>query len=100
METIYKYQLSVVDFQMIDLPKGAEILSVQTQPPTYGDKSDQLFMWVKIDTTNELEPRRIRIFGTGHPMEYEHELNFIGTVQMNNYSLVWHIFENTMKEQK
>ena len=100
METIYKYELSVIDFQIIDMPKGAEILSVQIQPSAFGGDSDRLFLWVKIDTSNELEPKRIRIFGTGNPMEYEHELNFIGTVQMNNYSLVWHVFENIMKEQK
>lgn len=100
MKTIYKYTLEITDYQIIDLPEGANILSVQTQPPPYGDIREQLCMWVQVDTENSLIPRRIRIFGTGNPMTYEHDLKFIGTVQMNNNALVWHIFENIIKEKQ
>ena len=97
IKTIYKYLLEVTDYQIIDLPAGAEILSVQPQPPPYGNIQEQLCMWVQIDTQNELEPRRIRIFGTGNSMSYEHQLRFIGTVQMNNHAFVWHVFENILE---
>ena len=99
MEKIYKYKLEVTDFQIINLPKDAEILSVMSQPPTYGEMIDSLYMWVKLNDENPLVPRRIRVFGTGNPMNYEHTLRFIGTVSMNSNSLIWHVFENIMETE-
>lgn len=87
MQVIYKYPLRVTDFQEFDMPEGAEILSV-------GVVNDELFLWAKVETDNEPEPRRIRIFGTGNPMRYEHKIKFIGTVLMYKGSLVWHVYEN------
>lgn len=102
MKTIYKYPLKVTDFQEIELPEGAEILSVQTQILGSGKRlfvSDrqELCLWAMVDPDNPLVPRRIRIFGTGNPMEYEHELKFIGTCQMHNGALIWHVFENHIR---
>ncbi len=94
MITIYKYILDINDFQTVDMPEGAEILSVKIQPPKCSGGPEQLCMWVNIDTDKMLIPRRIRIFGTGNPMVYEHELKFIGTAQTADGYLVWHVFEN------
>ena len=99
MEKIYKYKLEITDYQIIDLPKNAKILSVMSQPPAYGEVIDSLYMWAGVDDDNPIEPRRIRIFGTGNPMAYEHKLKFIGTVSMNSNSLIWHVFENIMENE-
>jgi len=99
MKKIYKYKLKMTEFQIVDLPEDSEILSVMSQPPSYGEMNDSLYMWVKLDDEKPLAPRRIRIFGTGHDMEYQHELRFIGTVSMNHNSLIWHVFENYKENQ-
>lgn len=99
MKKIYKYPLELTDFQEVDMPEGAEILSVQTQYAPFGSPlKEHLCMWAMVDTDKPVQTRRIRIFGTGNPMTYEHELKFIDTVQMSNHALVWHVFENYIKE--
>ena len=103
MERIYKYPLEITDFQEVDMPEGAEILCVQSHYAPYGYEkpySECPTLWAKVDDEKPCVPRRIRIFGTGNPMEYEHELKYIGTCQMMNQKLVWHVFENYIKEQK
>jgi hypothetical protein len=99
LKTIHKYPLDIKDFQEVDMPDGARILCVKTQPSPVGSKiSEQIVMWAEVDTDNPLTPRRIRIFGTGNPVKYEHQIDYIGTVQMQNYALTWHIYENYIKE--
>ncbi len=100
MKKIYKYPLEVTDFQEVMMPEGAKIICVQCQPAPYGKPlKEQICMWAEIDDEAPLVPRRIRIFGTGNPMKYEHEIKYIGTVQMSNHALVWHVYENYIKEQ-
>lgn len=85
MTTIWKYPLRIQDVQDIEMPEGAQILSLQTQ-------GGVPMLWVKVVETAKLEARRLFIFGTGHPI-VDDGLGFIGTVQTNNGALVWHIFE-------
>lgn len=99
MERVYKYPLYIDDFQEVEMPQGAEILCVQTANAPYGSRTSETpTLWAKVDDTKPIEVRRFRVFGTGHPMEYEHELVYIGTTQQNNGALVWHVFENIIKE--
>jgi len=42
MKTIWKFPLAVDGFQKIDMPKGAEVLTVQTQ-------GERACLWVKLD---------------------------------------------------
>ncbi len=105
MKTVYKYPLKITDFQEIDMPEGSEILSVKTQMlgsgnRLFGNDRQELCLFAAVDEENPLVPRRIRIFGTGNPMEYEHELKYIGTSQMHNGALIWHVFENYIKEKQ
>ena len=84
--TIYKYQIQITDVQMVKLPINAAILTAQMQ-------GDQLCLWAKIEETNtDTEDRMIEVFGTGHPMT-SHLRRYIGTVQMDGGSLIWHVFE-------
>lgn len=85
---IWKYPLQITDKQIIAMPKGAEILSV-------GLQHGFVTLWVKadIDGSNSLEPVTIGIFGTGKSLPEEVNVaQFIGTVQVLDGQLVWHVF--------
>lgn len=88
---IYKYQLSIKDYQEILLPKDSEILTIQLQ-------GENACMWVLIDL-NEPErfARKIEIFGTGQIINYDMGVDrkYISTFQMHGGQLVFHAFEYT-----
>ena len=84
MQTIYKYPLS--PHIGVDLPVGAEILTVQMQ-------HGAAWLWAKIDTDqHKTENRKIRCYGTGHKMNGV-PAKYIGTFQIDNGALVFHVFE-------
>lgn len=82
--TVYKYQLGVGDLQSVEMPRDAQILTVQVQRGT-------VCLWALVDPDAALVTRRIRIAGTGHVIEGAH--TYIGTVQQMGGALVWHVFE-------
>ena len=81
MKTIYKYPLNSHDCTL-QLPKGAEILTVQLQNgiPT---------LWALVNPTTVTEERHICIVGTG--WDVEDTMKYI-TTYMDGY-FVWHAFE-------
>lgn len=85
MKVIHKYQLVICEEQIITLPAGYQILSVQEQ-------GDHICMWAVVDPYNSAPGTAIiNIFGTGYAINDDIERQFIGTVQIRG--LVWHIFE-------
>ncbi len=86
MKTIWKMQLALKDNQVIALPKGSTILTVQIQRGTP-------CLWALVDPTKLQEKRHIRIAGTGHPIIEKEASRYIGTVQMLESDLIWHVFE-------
>lgn len=80
---IWKYPLGNGSPQMVSMPKGAEILTVQVQ-------AGHTCLWAHVDPNEELEPRKIYIVGTGHPTPAD-AWRYIGTIQQPPF--VWHIFE-------
>ncbi len=83
MKQIWKYKVENV----IEIPKGAEILSVQIQ-------NGQMFnacIWVKVNPENELEKRKFVVIGTGHSFD-DTNMKYIGTYQDGPF--VWHLFED------
>ena len=86
MKTIYKYPLIITDSQIVEMPKGAKILTVQTQ-------NDTVCLLALVDTERPPEQHTIFIFGTGHPFLLNKSATYLGTVQTNNGMLVWHVFE-------
>lgn len=88
MITIYKYPIPIEDYFTLELPKDAKILTIQTQRGT-----PQL--WAMIDSEVEKETRYFRLSGTGHPMgeDYLRIINYVGTFQIENGALVFHLFE-------
>lgn len=87
MKKIFKYPVpSEGEFQIM-LPKGAQVLSVQTQ------KGKPCF-WALVDPDEKQSDfRKFRLAGTGHPIETENLRGFIGTFQLLNGDLIFHLFE-------
>lgn len=83
---IWKFDFSTTDNFELNLPKGAEILTVQTQ---HGRGR----IWAICDTeTKETELRKFAIAGTGNPFDFTGK-KYIGTYQEHEGRLVWHLFE-------
>lgn len=86
MKKIFKYLLEIIEEQIKLIPKNGEILTVQTQ-------NDEVYLWALIDPNMDYEDRKIRIIGTGHPIDDWEKLQYIGTTQQMNGQLIWHVFE-------
>jgi hypothetical protein len=89
-KVIYKYDIYPDDIIDIELPIGAEILTVQTQG---GNPK----LWALVDPSEIKEVRTFRLAGTGHTIECGRgsEYKYIGTFQLYDTfgSLVLHLFE-------
>ena len=85
MRTIWKYNFEITDVLAIEMPRGAEIIHIDTQ-------SDVPSLWALVDPEAGKEGRRFRIFGTGHPIDSS-TLSYLGTFQTNGGQLVFHVFE-------
>ena len=85
---IFKYEVPIKNNFVLELPIHCKILSFQAQ-------NENLFIWVLVDTDKALCPRYFCLLGTGHDIDYHPDLmKYIGTVQISNGTLVWHLFEN------
>lgn len=90
MTTIWKYPLDLKDEQVVKMPQGAQILSVQRQ---FGN----LMLWALVDSKAPSESREIIIAATGAPFPNVGIARHIGTVQMLDGALIWHVFEKAKK---
>jgi len=89
MKSIWKYPVEGgTDIIHIEMPKDAEIISMQVQHGTP-------CIWAIVDDNNEKVDRVFEIIGTGHSLpELRYlERKFIDTFQVNGGSLVFHLFE-------
>lgn len=84
--TIWKFVLEISDIQEIQMPGGADILSVAEQ-------DGRLCLWALVDPGAIRECRKVWIIVTGNPFPEAVELHFIGTVPMHGGALIWHVFE-------
>ena len=81
MKQIWKFKVENV----IEMPKGAEILAVQLQD------SFNACIWAKVDPEEEeREKRRFEVIGTGHNF-YDTNKKYLATWQDGMF--VWHLFE-------
>lgn len=88
MNKVYKYELEIKDFQEIEMPNGALVLSAKEQ-------NGKLCIWAEVDLRNTTtKPKKIAIVGTGHDINFKigfYEYSFLDTVVMS-YGLVWHVY--------
>ena len=89
--TIWKFELETIDNQTIKIPVGGEILTIQTQ-------NGMPCLWALVDSNADKEDRFIEIYGTGHFIRQDENVNrkYIGTYQLGG-SLVFHVFEHLIK---
>jgi len=83
---IWKWTIATTDRQTLHMPKGAKILTVQSQ-------GEEAQLWALCDETEVKEPRRFAIHGTGNPMPTGDPGVYIGTYQLMEGRLVFHVFE-------
>jgi hypothetical protein len=87
MNSVFKYEVPIEDRFKLMLPKHAKILSFQAQ-------HERPQIWALVDPEEEAMEREFRLAGTGHPIdERDVNLYYIGTCQMRDGGLVWHLFE-------
>lgn len=88
MRTIYKYSFNLEDLTAVELPEGAQVLSVQHQE---GSDYRQLQLWAIVDPSRPMRTVHLVVRGTGHPMQ-GNEGDYLGTVQLLAGRLVFHVF--------
>jgi hypothetical protein len=86
MRTIFKYPLPVADEIAVTMPKGAQLLSVQTQ---HGVPC----LWALVDTNAPMRERALAVRGTGHTCGSIPASAFVGTFQLEGGSFVGHLFD-------
>ncbi len=95
MITIWKYEIPIEEHFSIDVQKHSIFLSVQCQKgvPT---------IWCLVNTDREVVKREFRLYGTGHDLiEKNHDAikniywEFVGTFQMFDGDLVYHLFKRS-----
>jgi hypothetical protein len=86
---VFKYEIHQPNDEIVlHMPKGAEILTVQTQKET-------ACVLALVNPENETETRLFRLAGTGHPIHYDMgvDYKYINTFQLFAGNLVFHLFE-------
>ena len=84
-KAIWKFPLEIMDEQSIEMPGGAELLTVAVQ-------GGECFLWAVVQPKNNRVSRRLNIYGTGHPLPDEPGRH-IGTFMLHGGALVFHAFD-------
>lgn len=85
MESIFKYELGVTHEQIITMPAKAKLLSIQVQ-------KGLVQLWALVDLNEPIKGRKIRTIGTGYQI-HEYPGEYITTYQLEDGSLVYHVFD-------
>lgn len=86
MATIWKYELTAEGSQDLAVPGNGKVLCVQVQ-------QGKPCVWLLVEPEQEVQLHRIRMFGTGQPYIEVDGLDYIGTIQLYDGSLVFHVFD-------
>ena len=92
MKTVYKYEIPI-GIITTEMPIGASILDVQYQGLVDEHGAPMLSLWALVNTKAKHEIVKLRVYGTGHPIEKPGE--YVGTAQTPPF--VWHVFKITEK---
>ena len=86
--TIWKFGFSPSNEISITMPKGAEILTLQTV-------GNNPFIWAFVNSEAENEKRHFKMYGTGHIIQIKENTmeRYIGTYQLYEGTLVFHLWE-------
>jgi len=90
MITIWKFELKFEDKVEIEIPEGAEILTIQIDK-----KDNKPCLWALVDSNAETVTRVFELFGTGSELQYDMGVDrkYLGTYQYQKGEFVGHVFE-------
>lgn len=86
MKVVWKFPLALADRQLINMPTGAKLLTVQMQDV-------DICLWALVDPDAAPVQRAITVAGTGHTMLGETG-KYVATFQMAHGELVFHVFDH------
>jgi hypothetical protein len=86
-KTIWKYPLTVTDYQTIEIPINAKLLCVHTQ-------FDIPCLWAEVDSDNRKIKEVIRMFETGQSIDDDvlKDCTYLGTFLIKEDQLVFHVY--------
>ena len=89
---IWKFELELTDQQILEIPQGAKILTLQMQKHDEGEVPRPYF-WAEVDPGAPMEERMFLTFGTGKeiPDAFRNLIRHVGTYQQEPF--VWHVYE-------
>lgn len=86
MKAIWKFPVPTTDEgSVLEMPRGAEILTVQTQ-------GDSVQLWALVDPDAQTELRTFKTYGTGQSLDHCPGV-YVSTYQIRGGALVFHVFE-------
>lgn len=99
-KAIWKFPLRLQAHQIVNMPRGAEILTAQIQHMgEYGKaigESDFILVWALIENPDNpaYVERKFYVIGTGHLLEgFDFsKVKYVATVQQDEDRFVWHVF--------
>lgn len=87
--TVWKYPIVLTDIFTVEMPQGAQILTVQVQASAHG-----VMLWALVNPAHPVEARTFRLVDTGQPLEEPlTDLRYIGSCQLEQGGVVLHLFE-------
>lgn len=86
MLTIWKFGLPLEDKVAIEMPEGAKVLSV-------GVQQGNPCIWAMVNARAPKVLRSFYVHGTGHRVDIPYDARFIGTIQLLDGGLVFHVFD-------
>lgn len=86
MTKVYKFPLEISDEQKVLMPDGSKVLTVQVQ-------KGKPCLWAECNPDKEPVLRTFLIRGTGHPIDDDIKKEYIGTIQILESQIVYHVFE-------
>ena len=86
--TIWKFPPGIVDSQELHLPKGARVLTIQSQ------YNKQPMLWALVDPEEKEQERwQFVTLGTGHQAPPDLKMfQYFSTYQIDGGALVFHVF--------
>lgn len=107
MKTIWKFPFEIGNVIEIEMPVGAIVLHVDIQKQITNQEyaviagistgasveQEVLCVWALVNPEANKEIRKFRLFGTGHPFPEDEDLIHVGSFQMEQGKLVFHLFE-------
>lgn len=92
MKEIWKFTILIIDRVQVQMPVGAEVLSVCEQ-------YQKIVLYALVSPSQPMSTRDFTVVGTGHTVHDSHRMKFIGTVSLSHGFSMFHVFEEVVGAQ-